>query len=122
MDDPTGQVDTVSSDNVVFLGHSLMLTFAKTVAGGGEIPIAIIPASRDGSPLLGSSGWLKPAGLPAGCAGFPRDRLYGSAIFRVCTQGYEHPIRGVIWFQGENEATQQTSSSTLALASGSGYG
>jgi sialate O-acetylesterase len=76
--------------------HSLMLRFAKEVRAAVGVPIAILPAARGGTSL--QADWSRDNGDPES-----RFTLYGSAIHRVRAQGYQHPIRGVIWYQGEQD-------------------
>lgn len=94
MDDGTNQLDRVSQESPL---HSLMLRFAKEVAAGTGVPVAIIPAPLGGTNLY--SQWQRSAADPEN-----RGSLYGSAIHRVLAQGYPHPIRGAIWYQGESDA------------------
>jgi sialate O-acetylesterase len=93
MDAGTDQVDRVSEETP---NHSLMLRFGKEVAAGIGVPVAIIPAPLGGSNLF--SQWQRREDDPDN-----RGTLYGSAIHRVLRQGYAHPIRGVIWYQGESD-------------------
>lgn len=92
MDSPANQTDLVSVDGGA--AHSLMLRFAKDVSAQVGVPVAIIPSPVGGSSLF--SQWS-----PDPDDRTNRGSLYGSALHRVLTQGYAHPIRGVIWFQGE---------------------
>lgn len=96
MDSPTGALDAVSNARDGWAAHSPTLAFAKAIAATTAVPVGIVPASQGGSSL---AAWQRPAGDP-------RDRttLYGSAVHRVLVQGYEHAIRGVLWYQGETEA------------------
>lgn len=92
MDSAVGQVDAVSADPSA--RHSLMLRFAKRIASEAGVPIAIVPGSSNGSSVFN---WQRPAD--------PTDRssLYGSSVHRILAQGYDHPIRGMIWYQGESD-------------------
>lgn len=94
MDDGTQQVDRVSVDAPA---HSLMLRFAKEISAGAGVPVAVIPAPLGGTNLY--SQWQRQAADPDN-----RGTLYGSSIYRILVQGYAHPIRGVIWYQGESDA------------------
>ncbi|MBP7148542.1 MAG: thrombospondin type 3 repeat-containing protein [Acidobacteria bacterium] len=94
MDSGVDQVDRVSAESPA---HSLMLRFAKVVSTFAGVPVAIIPAPLGGTNLY--SQWQRRAADPDN-----RGTLYGSSIFRVLSQGYAHPIRGVIWYQGESDA------------------
>lgn len=94
MDDGTDQVDRVSEETPA---HSLMLRFAKEIEAATGVPVAIVPAPLGGTNLY--SQWQRRADDP-----WNRGTLYGSAISRVATQGYVHPIRGVLWYQGESDA------------------
>jgi len=44
-----------------------------------------------------------------------RTTLYGSALSRVLAQDYASPIRGIIWYQGEADATVPTADYLAAL-------
>jgi hypothetical protein len=93
MDSGVDQVDGVSADTAT---HSLMLRFGKEVAAAVGVPVAIIPAPRGGTNLYAQ--WQRDADDPTN-----RGTLYGSALHRVLSQGYAHPIKGVIWYQGESD-------------------
>jgi len=93
MDSGVDQVDRVSAENPK---HSLMLAFAKEVQLGIGVPVAIVPAPLGGSNL--HTQWQRRADAPLN-----RGTLYGSSIHRVMVQGYAHPIRGVLWYQGESD-------------------
>jgi len=98
MDDGTDQVDRVSEEAPL---HTLMLRFAKEIEKAVGVPVAIIPAPLGGTNLY--SQWQRNAADP-----FNRGTLYGSAVWRVLTQGYAHPIRGALWYQGESDAGRGT--------------
>ncbi len=98
MDDGTDQVDRVSEESPA---HTLMLRFAKEIEKAVGVPVAIIPAPLGGTNLY--SQWQRDAADP-----FNRGTLYGSAISRVRAQGYAHPIRGALWYQGESDAGRGT--------------
>ncbi|GAB4223740.1 MAG: hypothetical protein Kow0062_24430 [Acidobacteriota bacterium] len=98
MDDGTDQVDRVSEE---FPAHSLMLRFAKEIEQGTGVPVAIVPAPLGGTNL--HTQWQRRADDPDN-----RGTLYGSAIHRVLSQGFAHPIRGVIWYQGESDVGRGT--------------
>lgn len=98
MDDGTDQVDLVSAESPL---HTLMLPFAKQVWSETGIPVAIIPAPLGGTNLYAQ--WQRNDALPE-----DRGTLYGSSVYRVNVQGYDHPIRGVIWYQGESDAGRGT--------------
>jgi hypothetical protein len=93
MDRSDDQVDRVSLDNPA---HSLMLAFANTLNDSLQIPIAIIPASLGGTNL--HTQWQRNDSRAD-----DRGTLYGSSVYRVRAQSYEHPIAGVIWYQGESD-------------------
>ena len=93
MDRSDDQVDRVSLDNPA---HSLMLAFANTLNDSLQIPIAIIPSSLGGTNL--HTQWQRNDSRPD-----DRGTLYGSSVYRVLAQSYEHPIAGVIWYQGESD-------------------
>ena len=78
-----------------------MLRFAKEIEKAVGVPVAIIPAPLGGTNLY--SQWQRDAADP-----FNRGTLYGSAISRVRAQGYAHPIRGALWYQGESDAGRGT--------------
>jgi sialate O-acetylesterase len=99
MDGAQAQVDKVSVDGGA--AHSLMLRFAKEVYAVTGVPIGIVPAPLGGTNLF--SQWQRDATDPA-----RRGTLYGSSIHRVLTQAFEHPIRGVIWYQGESDVGRGT--------------
>jgi hypothetical protein len=94
MDSSVGQRDEISVDTRE--EHSLMLRFAKDVQAEAGVPIAVIPAPKGGTTLFGD--WARDPDVPTN-----RGTLYGSSLARVLDQGYAHPIRGVIWYQGESD-------------------
>ncbi len=98
LDDGTNQVDRVSEEAPA---HSLMLAFAKRVSEETGVPVAIIPAPLGGTNL--HTQWQRRADDPEF-----RGTLYGSAIHRVLRQGYEQPIRGALWYQGESDLGRST--------------
>jgi hypothetical protein len=98
MDDGTDQVDRVSEEAPL---HTLTLRFAKEIEKAVGVPVAIIPAPLGGTNLY--SQWQRNAADP-----FNRGTLYGSAVWRVLTQSYAHPIRGALWYQGESDAGRGT--------------
>jgi sialate O-acetylesterase len=98
MDDGADQVDQVSAESPL---HSLMLRFGKDVAAAIGMPVAVIPAPLGGSNL--HTQWQRREDDPA-----HRGTLYGSSLHRVLAQGYAHPIRGVIWYQGESDVGRGT--------------
>jgi hypothetical protein len=98
MDDGTDQVDRVSEEAPL---HTLMLRFAKEIEKAVGVPVAIIPAPLGGTNLY--SQWQRVAADP-----FNRGTLYGSAVWRVQAQGYVHPVRGALWYQGESDAGRGT--------------
>ncbi len=98
MDDGTDQVDRVSEESPA---HTLMLRFAKEIEQAAGVPVAIIPAPLGGTNL--HTQWQRRADDPDN-----RGTLYGSAIHRVLSQGWDHPIRGVIWYQGESDVGRGT--------------
>lgn len=98
MDDGTDQVDRVSEEAPF---HSLMLPFAKRIADQIGVPVAIIPAPLGGTNLQNQ--WQRNDALPE-----DRGTLYGSSVYRVEVQGYDHPIRAVLWYQGEADVGRST--------------
>jgi hypothetical protein len=95
-----------------------MLRFAKEIVNATGVPIAIIPGPKGGACLLCTGGWARNASNPLN-----RATLYGSMVYRGVVQAYAHPIRGVIWYQGESDALQdrttaQYLSALQALLSG----
>lgn len=99
MDDATNQLDRISSSGGA--AHSLMLRFGKEIAAATGIPVGIIPAPQGGTNLFNQ--WQRNAADPSA-----RGTLYGSSIHRVQIQNYEHPIRGVLWYQGESDNGRPT--------------
>ena len=111
MDDPTDSRDAVSIDQQA--RSSPMLRFAKEVARGTRVPVAIIAASRSGASLRPSPvTWARDPSDP-----LSRATLYGSAVSRVLEQSYGAPIRGMIWYQGEGDVGQTTEAYESDLAS-----
>ncbi len=98
MDSGVDQVDRVSEESPA---HTLMLRFGKVVSDAIGVPVAIIPAPLSGTNLF--SQWQRRADDPAN-----RGTLYGSSVHRVLAQEYVHPIRGVIWYQGESDVGRGT--------------
>jgi sialate O-acetylesterase len=98
MDSGADQVDLVSAEGPV---HSLMLRFAKEVSTAVGVPVAIIPAPLGGTNLFAQ--WQRNGADPG-----DRGTLYGSSIHRVLVQGFAHPIRGVLWYQGESDVGRGT--------------
>ena len=105
MDSPLGALDAVSNQDISAT-VSPMLRFAKEVSVAAGVPVAVIPASAGTTSLLPAPDfrsyirtWERPPGDHA-----DRGTLYGSAVYRVLGQRYGHPIRGVIWWQGEADA------------------
>lgn len=98
MDSGVDQVDLVSAESPV---HSLMLRFGKEIEEAIGVPVAIIPAPLGGTNLF--SQWQRRESDPDN-----RGTLYGSSIHRVLRQGYAHPIRGVLWYQGESDVGRGT--------------
>jgi hypothetical protein len=98
MDAAADQVDRVSEENPL---HSLMLRFAKEVSSATGLPVAIVPAPLGGTNL--HTQWQRDSNDPAN-----RGTLYGSSVYRVMAQGYAHPIRGAIWYQGESDVGRGT--------------
>lgn len=98
MDDGFEQVDRVSEEAPQ---HTLMLRFAKSLRAALGVPIAIVPAPLGGTNLF--SQWQRLASDPTN-----RGTLYGSSIHRVLLQGYDQPIRGALWYQGESDAGRGT--------------
>ncbi|USQ97112.1 sialate O-acetylesterase [Caulobacter sp. RL271] len=88
LDDPTGQVDAVSTDVQAAVGPGLF--FARTLRGLNGRPILMVPCAKGGS----SIGQWKP--------GEGRDTLYGSCLARVREVGGK--VRGILWYQGESDA------------------
>ncbi|MCS6915230.1 MAG: sialate O-acetylesterase [Myxococcales bacterium] len=98
MDSGQDQVDRVSEE---WPAHSLMLSFAKEVSRGAGVPVAIIPGPRYGTNI--DHDWRRLDEQP-----LHRGTLYGSAVHRVLLHGYEAPIRGILWYQGEGNAGSGT--------------
>ncbi len=98
MDSGVDQVDLVSNEAPA---HSLMLSFAKTVQAATGVPVAIVPAPLGGTNL--HTQWQRRPDDPSN-----RGTLYGSSLHRVLAQGFAHPIRGVLWYQGESDTGRGT--------------
>ncbi|QJU60902.1 sialate O-acetylesterase [Sphingomonas sp. AP4-R1] len=89
LDDATGQVDEVSSDNALpAVGPGL--TFARTLRRQQRRPITLVPCAKGGSSI---SRW-KPDES--------RSSLFGSCIARVKEAGGR--LAGILWYQGESDA------------------
>lgn len=110
MDDPADSVDGVSADRAP--RSSPMLRFAKEVARGTGVPVAVIPAAKSGSAIAPApTGWERDASHP-----LSRATLYGSAVSRVLVQAYGAPIAGLLWYQGESNNGQDADTYRAALA------
>ena len=94
MDANTDQLDNVSYDSSP--SHSLMLSFATDLRQAVGVPIGIIPGPRGGTNL--SADWQRDESVHD-----KRNNLYGSQLYRALLQSYTAPIRGFLWFQGEND-------------------
>jgi hypothetical protein len=99
MDGLTNQVDEVSADPNS--RHSPMLSFGKVVAEAIGVPVGIVPAPMNNTNLYRD--WARNADDPTN-----RGTLYGSSLHRILAQAYAHPIRGVIWWQGESDQGRGT--------------
>jgi hypothetical protein len=93
LDDPSGQVDAVSTDVQAAVGPGLF--FARTLRGLNGRPILLIPCAKGGSSI---GQWKPNEGKPGG----DRDTLYGSCLARVREVGGK--VRGILWYQGESDA------------------
>ncbi|MDC7677499.1 sialate O-acetylesterase [Asticcacaulis machinosus] len=92
LDDPTNEVDAVSSD-AGKAGVGPGLSFGQAMAGGSR-PIALVPCAKGGSSL---SQWTPDTS---------RTRLYGSCLARAREASAKGRIAGVLWYQGETDAGQ----------------
>ncbi len=108
MDRALPSVDGIGMD--VFARHSPMLRFGKELADLTGVPVGIIPAAKGGSSIMTeepctppSCHWRRNDASPV-----DRDRLYGTALYSVLAQGYSHPIRGLLWYQGESDISSST--------------
>jgi hypothetical protein len=96
LDDPTGQVDTVSGDPLSW-GHWAIPMSTSYLAGMGGIPVAWVPCALGGSAMVD---WQP------GANHTNRATLYGSMIYRAIQVG---GCRAVLWWQGEEDALRATS-------------
>jgi sialate O-acetylesterase len=94
MDANTDQLDNVSFDSSA--NHSLMLRFAKDLRQAIGVPVGVIPGPKGATNLY--SDWQRDEAIHD-----RRNNLYGSQLSRLLLQGYTAPIRGFLWFQGEND-------------------
>jgi hypothetical protein len=100
IDDPAGQIDTVSLDSGASYGPAMI--FARTVLNrlANAYEIILIPCAKGNTSILD---WQKKQG---------RDTLYGSCMNRVsecmqqCRSAGMEPCRlaGILFFQGETDA------------------
>jgi hypothetical protein len=97
VDDPTGQLDTVSIDTGgTPAGHSSLLKMAVDLSAARRGGLLIVPAAKGGST---TAQWL-PTANPLN-----RATLFGSAVYRALTaRNAGYTLRAVTWFQGENNA------------------
>ena len=98
IDDATGQLDEVSSDQAYVndkVGHSFALKAAKELAGAGVKAVRLIPCAKGGSSI---AQWRRGAD--------PLDRftLFGSLNARV-KQASPEGVTAVWWHQGESEVS-----------------
>ncbi|MFB3896318.1 MAG: sialate O-acetylesterase [bacterium] len=102
VDDPTNQIDTVSSDNSVITptkGHSFALKAAKDLVTTSIQSAILIPCPRGGTKI---SQWRKPVDP------FDRTTLFGSCNYRQSTAA-PGGINAMWWYQGEsNQSTPGT--------------
>jgi hypothetical protein len=92
IDDPAGQVDTISLDSTV--GHSFGLRAGKELALAGYGTILLIPCAKGASNL---ANWY-PGSDP-----FDRNTLFGSCHYRQQLATAGRPLTAVWWYQGESE-------------------
>jgi hypothetical protein len=91
VDSPFGQVDTVSLDIDAGVGPSM--AFADALADAyPEIEVGLVPCAFGGSTL---NAWGR---------NLSRSSLYGSMIARAQEAAKHGVIKGVIFYQGENDA------------------
>lgn len=98
VDDPSGQLDSVSDDGDVITeikGHSFGLRASRELLGSGTRFIRLIPCPRGATNI---SHWRRPADP------FDRSTLFGSCNYRrfLATPGGEPTA--LWWYQGEREA------------------
>jgi len=99
VDDPSGQLDSVSDDSAVITaikGHSFGLRAGKELLGSGTSFIRLIPCPLGATNI---SQWRKTANP------FDRGTLFGSCNYRrfLATPGGGQPT-ALWWYQGEREA------------------
>ncbi|MCV9937687.1 sialate O-acetylesterase [Boseaceae bacterium BT-24-1] len=101
LDDPTGQIDTVSLDGIAAASPSLAFGNALSELRPDR-QIGLIPCARGGSQMVEWSRDLS------------RSTLYGSMIARAKDAALSGPIKGVVWYQGKNDTDDATRASTWA--------
>lgn len=102
VDDPTGQIDSVSNDGSAAM-VSPGMSFANRLAylrSGREI--ALVPCAKGSSTL---ANWAK---------NLSRTTLYGSMIARAKEAEKQGVLKGVIWWQGKNDAVNLTATQAWA--------
>jgi len=91
IDDPTGQVDSVSTD--IGAGFSCGTAFAKTLLNYDRgASIGLIPCAKSGSSI---EAWQR---------NLSENRLYGSCLKRSLAASSMGGLRGLLFFQGETDA------------------
>ncbi|HET9299846.1 MAG TPA: sialate O-acetylesterase [Candidatus Polarisedimenticolaceae bacterium] len=97
VDDPTDQVDLVSRDISPELGTGPGVAFARAVLGEEpEAAIGLVPCARGATSL---HEWGRALG---------DDTLYGSCLKRLAAAAPMGRVAGVLFFQGEADATAPT--------------
>lgn len=107
VDDPASQIDLVSIDGAVDAprgtspGASCGMSFATTISSlRPDVEIAIVPCARGGSKI---AEWSRNTS---------RSTLYGSMLARALTAAQDGTLKGVLWFQGKNDANDVVAAST----------
>lgn len=100
LDDPTGQVDAVSTDVQAAVGPGLF--FARATLAARRKPILLVPCAKGGSFI---DQWKGGGG---------RETLYGSCIARARAAGGR--IRGILWYQGESDGGRADSAKVWRAA------
>lgn len=101
VDDPTGQVDSVSDDSLVITstrGHGFSLQAARDVIQDTTQTIRLIPCPLGGTRI---SQWRR------GADPFDRSTLFGSCNYRRSVAAPEG-LTALWWYQGESDAGSST--------------
>jgi hypothetical protein len=104
-DSVTGQVDSVSNENPTPVGGSCWPLLATQLMTTTSRPVAFVPCAKGGSSI---TAWQP------GADHQDRTTLYGSMVYRML-QAAQRPgmtMRGVIWWQGEQDVLDGMSQAT----------